>query len=108
MSFNGLNPESLRDGKERANAATEKSSTFGLIQGSPAKFAKEERHAGDVFFKNRGVHPALGGDFARNLENNQDAKDGTKNFVTQWTNGPWSPFDMGPPPGQGGAPVETA
>ena len=108
MSFEGLNPESFRDGKERADAATEKSSTFGLIQGSPAKFSTTDRFAGDMFFKNRGVHRELGGDFARNLESNPAAKDGTRDFVTQWTNGPWSPFDMGPPPGEGGAPVETA
>ena len=94
MSFKGLNPESVRDGKERANAATEKSSTFGLVQGSPAKFSENDRFAGDVFFKNRGAHPEFGGDFARNLESNPDAKDGTGGFMNNLLNGMFGPGEV--------------
>ncbi len=97
--------QGIRNAQERG----ETPSTFNYTAGSVGKFSDPKygapRYAGDVF-RGKGME----GDFALALEDkkNEAVQKGMERFVSQWTNGPWSPFDMGPAPDQGGAPVETA
>jgi len=68
--------------------------TFTLRAGSPAKLADpkfgDKRYAGDIF-EGKGV----GGPFAVSLRENQDARQGTEDWMSQLMSGIYSPLDGG-------------
>lgn len=105
MAFplNRIDPDSqslaLGQGKQNAAERGETPASFGYDQGSPAKAPGEEfgkpRFAMDVF-KGLGVE----GEFGRmtNDKTNPQAQDNLKLFMSQYTNGMFSPMPPAPPP----------
>ena len=92
--------ELLRDRKRHVAERGETPSAFGYVKGSPdvsadPKLGGVERYAGDIFQGN-----GVGGPFAVSLRENQDARQGTEEWMSQLMSGIYSPLDMGPPPGE--------
>ena len=86
--------ELLRDRKRHVAERGETPSAFGYVKGSPdvgadSKFGVE-RYAGDIFRGN-----GVGGPFAVSLRENQDARQGTEDWMSQLMSGIYSPLDGG-------------
>lgn len=107
MAFplNRIDPDSqslaLGQGKQNANERGETPASFAYDQGSPSKFAdrsfEESRFAGDVF-KSRGVEGVFGA--MTNDKTNVQAQNNLKLFMSQYTNGMFSPMPPAPPTDQ--------
>ena len=92
---------SLAQGKENARERGETPASFGYDQGSAAKYPGPEfgqqRFAGDVF-KGLGVEGVFGE--MSNDKNNEQAQNNLQMFMTQYTNGLFSPIPPAPPTDQ--------
>jgi len=92
---------SLAQGKENARERGETPASFGYDQGSAAKYPGPEfgkpRFAGDVF-KGLGVEGVFG-EMSNNKENVQ-AQNNLQLFMSQYTNGLFSPIPPPMPPAQ--------
>ncbi len=89
---------SLAQGKENARERGETPASFGYDQGSAAKYPGPEfgkqRFAGDVF-KGLGVEGVFGN--MSNDKENVQAQNNLQLFMSQYTNGLFSPIPPAPP-----------
>ena len=107
MAFplNRIDPDSqslaLGQGKENARDRGETPASFGYDQGSAAKFPDpsfgRERFAGDVF-RGLGVKGVFGE--MTNDKTNVEAQNNLQLFMSQYTNGMFSPMPPAPPTDQ--------
>ena len=92
---------SLAQGKENARERGETPASFGYDQGSASKYPGPEfgqqRFAGDVF-KGLGVEGVFGE--MSNDKDNEQAQNNLQMFMTQYTNGLFSPIPPAPPTDQ--------
>ena len=90
--------QSLAQGKENAAERGETPASFGYDQGSPSKYPgpefERQRFAGDVF-KGLGVEGVFGQ--MSNDRQNVQAQNNLQLFMSQYTNGLFSPVPPAPP-----------
>ena len=93
--------QSLAQGKENAAERGETPASFGYDQGSPSKYPgpefERQRFAGDVF-KGLGVEGVFGQ--MSNDRQNIQAQNNLQLFMSQYTNGLFSPIPPAPPTDQ--------